>query len=183
MTVKDPKSRSPTEHRPTSPVVGQDDASAPPVADSIGRYQYVVKCAPPETIEHATAELLDVLSPADRERICYWLDHFQELGDAGCVEALPSRVARAETKRPRALERAVRAGVPVRAGEELWSELATAFVSTEAVRAFFAELDARGAPRTQAEPEGDPDFSEEFGFMSGYAGGSGFEDVEFDRWV
>ena len=29
----------------------------------------------------------------------------------------------------------------------------------------------------------DPDFSEEFGYERGFAGGSGFENVEFDRWV
>lgn len=190
MTLNDPKSRTLTEHRPTSPGAGQDDASIPSAADAVGRYRYVVKCAPPETIEHATAEVLDLLTAADRERICYWLDQFRELGDPGCVEALPSRIAQAEGRRPRALERAVRAGVPVRAGEDLWLELATAFVSTQAVRTFFSELNARRAappmpapPQTPTELESDPDFSEEFGFTSGYAGGSGFENVEFDRWI
>jgi hypothetical protein len=32
-------------------------------------------------------------------------------------------------------------------------------------------------------PDSDPDFSEEFGYERGYAGGSGFENVEFDKWV
>jgi hypothetical protein len=35
--------------------------------------------------------------------------------------------------------------------------------------------------RTELDPE--PDFSEEFGYERGFAGGSGFEKVEFDKWV
>ena len=39
-------------------------------------------------------------------------------------------------------------------------------------------LDAPSSARSS-----DPDFSEEFGYERGFAGGSGFENVEFDKWV
>lgn len=179
--TNDSKAVSTTGCNPSSQ---DEEEPVPPLTDSVARYRYLVNAAPLETIERATAEMLAVVSPADGERIRYWLDHFPELGVAGREDALPARLAHAEKRRPRALERAVRAGVPVRPGEDLWSVLAPAFVLTEAASAFFSQLDAAGAEGApQTEPESDPDFSEEFGYVGGYAGGSGFENVEFDRWT
>lgn len=40
-----------------------------------------------------------------------------------------------------------------------------------------------GKGALQAARESDPDISDEFGYANGYAGGSGFEGVEFDRWT
>lgn len=57
-------------------------------------------------------------------------------------------------------------------------ELAHALLSTEAARAFFA-----GSSHEQEDAGGDADFGSEFGHEYGYAGGSGFENTDFDKWV
>ena len=185
MTTQDPKSRSPIARSPSGPGAAE---AIPPSGDPIARYQYVVNTAPLETIERATAEMLDALSPADGERIRNRLDHFPELRgvepeeDSRAPVLLARFGARAEKRRPGALARAVRTGVSDRVGDELCSVLARAFVSTPAARAFLSEAADEGRS-SQMEPESDADFSEEFGCESGYAGGSGFENVEFDRWI
>jgi hypothetical protein len=189
MTTNDSKFRLSTDRERSGRGAAEEEVALPPSADPVGRYGYVVNAAPLETIERATAEMLEALSPADGARIRDRLDHFPELHgeepmEAVQADALLARfVAQAEKRRPGALERAVRAGVPTRAGEELFSVLARAFVSTPAASAFLSRLEADRGHTLETEPESDPDFSDEFGYESGYAGGSGFENVEFDRWT
>jgi hypothetical protein len=162
----------------------------PSSTDPVGRYRYLVNAAPLETIERATAEMLAALPFTDAQRIRDRLDQFPELR-AGALDEAPHAVpafsrfgARAEKRQPGAMERALRAGVPAEVGDELCLVLARAFVSTPAGSAFLSRLGAIDPGRArQDEPESDPDFSAEFGFESGYAGGSGFENVEFDRWT
>lgn len=190
MTTNDPKFHESTARHTSGPAAADDEEALPPSADPVGRYRYVVNAAPLETIERATAEMLEVLPSLDGERVRGRLDQSPEVGrrppgeGSGAQASLARSGAQAEQRRPGALERAMREGLPARVGEELCSVLARAFVSTPTASAFLSRLEApdRGhAPRT--EPEGDPDFSEEFGYESGYAGGSGFENVEFDRWT
>lgn len=56
-------------------------------------------------------------------------------------------------------------------------ELVHAFVNTAAARTFVRPAGAVD------DADADADFSGEFGHVYGYAGGSGFEGTDFDRWV
>jgi hypothetical protein len=190
MTNTDSKLRSSRDGKTSEPGATREDLAIPPSADLIGRYRYLVNAAPLETIERATAEMLEALSPADGERIRDRLDQFPELrADEHHVPAQRQRRlsrsgAHAEKRRPGALERAVRAGAPAEVGDDLCLVLARAFVSTPTASAFLSRVEeADRGHTTPQEPESDPDFSDEFGYVSGYAGGSGFENVEFDRWT
>jgi hypothetical protein len=51
-------------------------------------------------------------------------------------------------------------------------------VRSEATLAFFS-----GGTPGEPSFDGDSDFSEEFGYKEGFAGGSGFEKDEFDKWI
>jgi hypothetical protein len=190
MKTSDSKLRSSAGGNTSGPGATGEDLAIPPSADPIERYRYLVNAAPLETIERATAEMLEALSPADGERIRHRLDQFPELradeprGTAHRRPALPRFGAQAEKRRPGALERAVRAGAPAEVGDDLCLVLARAFVSTPTASAFLSGVDADAQGRaSEQEPDSDPDFSDEFGYESGYAGGSGFENVEFDRWI
>jgi hypothetical protein len=110
----------------------------------------------------------------------------------------PTRLARlaalAEKQRAGAVERALRSPPPAQdTGREindtLWLSFLSSFVRSEATLAFFSAGvpgDAGVPPRDSSGDhslDGDSDFSEEFGYKEGFAGGSGFEHDEFDKWV
>jgi hypothetical protein len=65
--------------------------------------------------------------------------------------------------------------------------LAKAVASSEDVMrlcsaaAFWSVADE--SPRKIGPADDEPDFSEEFGHARGFAGGEGFENVDFERWV
>lgn len=160
-------------------------SAVPPSSDVLGRYRYLVKAASAETIERATAEMFAALDSVETERIYERIDHHPEFACSEVMHSSEARVAhvayvvgQAEWRRPGALERAGRAGLPGPMSERLCETIAAALVSTPSARAFFS----RSEPGPE-EMEDDPDFSEEFGYERGYAGGSGFENVEFERWT
>jgi hypothetical protein len=93
----------------------QDLATPPPDADeqAIGRYRYLLKTAPPETIEQAHAEAFAALTPEQRRKVLQRLsDEMPEterraVGDDDSPGALARAATRAEIRQPGAIERAV----------------------------------------------------------------------------
>jgi hypothetical protein len=99
------RSRGPTEIRDAEVIPSEDD-------QAIARYRYMLKTAPPETIEQAHAEAFAKLTPEQRRKVLRQLA--AELPDAeraaveraGNDPATLARVAtRAEVRQPGTLER------------------------------------------------------------------------------
>lgn len=166
--------------------------------DPVECYRFVVRTASSEMIERATAEMFAALDLADRHAICDRLDQSPEFragsDTSPTVERLrhcARRAALAESQSPGALERAVRASGSA-LDEALAAKVVETFVNTPTARTLLtrSRADAVTSPKASGNPRGgaadserDPDISDEFGFERGYAGGSGFENVEFDKWI
>jgi hypothetical protein len=167
----------------------------------------MVKVASLDVLERAHTQALTGLRPAPRQRICDRLDvawsAYEEnptlrspsLEDRSPSLETPIRLARlaalAEKQRAGAVERALRSPPPAQdtsreINDTLWLSFLSSFVRSEATLAFFSAGVPGNAPREGSRDhslDGDSDFSEEFGYKEGFAGGSGFEKDEFDKWV
>src|SRR5437764_12082541 len=110
------------------------EAATPPVdgdEQAIARYRYLLKTAPPETIEQAHAEAFAALTPEQRrkllQRLSEEMPEAERRGVAAAGDspgALAQAATRAEIRQPGAIERAF-GGVPGRsAGPGLGSMMA-----------------------------------------------------------
>ena len=108
MGIWDPFGRNAaaSSNAPTSPVDADEQA--------IARYRYMLKTAPPETIEQAHAEAFAALTPEQRRKVLQRLS--EEMPDAerraivaagDSPGALAQAATRAEIRQPGAIERAV----------------------------------------------------------------------------
>jgi hypothetical protein len=188
---------------PKPPASSEERESTPSVASQLARYRHMVKAAPPDVLERAIAQALTELPPAPRQRICDRLavacsayeEAYEEnptlrspsVDDGSPSLATPTRLARlaalAEKQQAGSVERALRSPLPAQGAtreidDALWYGFLSAFVRSQATRAFFSAV----TPRDESL-DGDSDFSEEFGYKEGFAGGSGFEKDEFDKWI
>jgi hypothetical protein len=194
MTILD----SDPEH-PEPPASTEARESSPSVASQLARYRHMVKVAPVDVLERAITQTLTELPPAPRQRICDRLDvawsAYEEnptlrspsLEDRSPSQTTPTRLARlaalAEKQQAGAVERALRSPLPApetspEINDTLWYSFLSGFVRSQATLAFFSAGTARGESL-----DGDSDFSEEFGYEQGFAGGSGFDKDEFDKWT
>jgi hypothetical protein len=135
---------------------GQDTSSSTPTrfasADdrAVERYRYLLRTAPPDSIEQAHEEAFARLSPEQRKQVLRELG--QDEGSDASPHALARIATRAEMRQPGTLERALGGGVGlggVMAGSLLGS-IAGSFIGTaiaqQLLDGFDGDLDAMEAP-------------------------------------
>ena len=131
-----------------------NSSNTPPSADeqALARYQYMLKTAPPETIEQAHTEAFAQLTPEQRRQVLH------EMGDK--VPAAERAMAEQGGASPQALARmATRAEIrqPGSLGSmmagSLLSSIAGAVIGSMIARHFFADPGAAADQEGAAQPE------------------------------
>ena len=131
-----------------------NSSNTPPSADeqALARYQYMLKTAPPETIEQAHTEAFAQLTPEQRRQVLH------EMGDK--VPAAERAMAEQGGATPQALARmATRAEIrqPGSLGSmmagSLLSSIAGAVIGSMIARHFFADPGAAADQEGAAQPE------------------------------
>lgn len=129
---------------PRAAALNEDD-------QAIERYRYMVRTAPPETLEQAYAEGFAKLTPEQRERVRAELTEGAPAGErdaiagvsSGDTRGLARAATRAEIRQPGAMERALGAGSGLGAagfGANLLSSFAMGFVGSMVAQSFFSAL-------------------------------------------
>jgi hypothetical protein len=128
-------------------------AIPPPSADAgaLDRYRYMVKTAPPETLEQAHEEAFAKLTPEQRRQLLEQLVTAAPPNERAAIEATSSsdpramaRVAtRAEIRQPGTMERML-GGTGMGFGASLLSSFAAGFVGSMVAQSFFSAFDGSG---------------------------------------
>lgn len=129
-------------------------------AEALERYRYMLRTAPPETLEQAHAEAFAKLTPDQRRALLAELSSAAPAGERAAVAATPvddpralARVAtRAEIREPGVLERSLGSGA-MGFGASLLSSFAMGFVGSMVAQSFFSALGGFGADAPPAEPD------------------------------
>ena len=144
---------------------------------ALARYRYMLKTAPPETIEQAHAEAFAQLTPEQRRQVLQAMRDdvpaaeraMAEQGGA-TPEALARMATRAEIRRPGSTERMFGQGGGASLGGvmagSLLSSIAGAVIGSMIARQFFADPGAGGAEEV-AEPSQDADVGDTDQAMGG----------------
>jgi hypothetical protein len=151
--------RNAPQPRPGVPYVASEDEQA------LERYRYMMKTAPPETIEQAHQEAFARLTPEQRQRVLEELARSAPANERAAVEATSSedpramaRVAtRAEVRQPGVMERTLGgtgAGGMGMAGS-LLSSFAAGFVGSMVAQSFFSAIGGFGGEDTGGEHASD----------------------------
>ena len=165
--------------------------SQPQSADehAIERYRYMLKTAPPETLEHAHAEAFAQLTPEQRRMLLQKLIEGMPVSERSSAQqagadpqALARMATRAEIRKPGALERMFgQAGGMSMGGlmaGTLLSSIAGTVLGSMIAREFFAG-EGHGANFSDAAERGqEEDFNTDQAMDEGsYDAGGGFDDV------
>jgi hypothetical protein len=167
-----------------------DPASAPLTDEqAIQRYRYMLRTAPPETIEQAHAEAFAQLTPAQRAQVLSELSATLPASERGAAnqddpKTLARLATRAELRQPGTLERTFggmggmgMAGGGMFGGSFLTS-LAGAFVGSMIAQQFFGGLDFANASQYGADDLGQAAESEPSYDDAGYDSGGDFGGVD-----
>jgi hypothetical protein len=135
---------------------GQVPAGELSEAQALERYRYLLKTAPPETLEQAHAEAFAKLSPEQRRQVLAELTNAAPEAERPALARTPfedpqalARVAtRAEIRQPGVLERTLGGGMGL--GASLLSSFAMGFVGSMVAQSFLSAFGGFGA---DAEPE------------------------------
>jgi len=139
-----------------------------PESRTLERYRYLLKTAPPETIEQAHAEAFAKLNPEQRRQILSELSNAAPPSERASVAATPlqdpqalARVAtRAEVREPGILERTLGGGFGM--GASLLSSFAMGFVGSMVAQSFFSALgEDFGSGEPAAENDAEDDSSDD----------------------
>lgn len=125
---------------------------------AIEQYRYMLRTAPPESIEAAHAEAFAKLTPEQRQRVLGELVSAAPPGERSAAEATSlddpralARVAtRAETRSPGTVERALGSGA-MGFGAGLLGSFAMGFAGSMVAQAFFSALPDFGGEATEGE--------------------------------
>ncbi len=160
------------------------DAASAPLTDeqAIQRYRYMLRTAPPETIEQAHAEAFAQLSPTQRAQVLSELSATLPANERGAAgqddpKTLARLATRAELRQPGTLERTFggMGGMGMAGGGmfggSFMTSLAGAFVGSMIAQQFFGGLDSAdasesGAGDLEQEAAGDPTY-DDAGYDSG----------------
>ena len=135
---------------------GAQGVPAQPAANSdqqaIERYHYMLRTAPPETLERAHAEAFEKLSTEQRRQVLSELAGSAPAEERASIAATPvddaqalARVAtRAEVRQPGILERSL-GGSGIGFGGSLLSSFAMGFVGSMVAQSFFSSVAGFGA--------------------------------------
>jgi hypothetical protein len=173
---------------------GQGEADQAQSVDeqAISRYRYMLKTAPPETIEQAHAEAFARLTPEQRRLVLQKMgegvpaSERTEAEQSGAdPQALARMATRAEIRRPGTMERmfgqagGASMGMGGIIAGSLLSSIAGTVIGSMIAREFFAG-EGHGAGReSTSEPSQEPDFSDQDIAMDDGGGfdAGGFDDV------
>lgn len=144
--IEDESDRARGRSAPVAPVgapIENDDAQA------LERYRYMLRTAPPETLEQAHAEAFAKLTPEQRRAVLAELTESAPAGERPGVAATPiedtkalARVAtRAEIRQPGLMERALGSGAGG-FGAGLLSSFAMGFVGSMVAQSFLSAMGA-----------------------------------------
>ncbi len=175
--------------QPAAPTYrGSDDEGQPPNADeqALQRYRYMLKTAPPETIEQAHEEAFAKLTPAQRAQALRELAAATPEGERAALaggrddpKSLARLATRAEMRQPGTMERTFGGvGGGFGLGGTIFASLAAGFVGSMIAQQFlysagdFGEGDA-------GEQSGDGETSDSAGDDYGDSGGGDFGGGDF----
>jgi hypothetical protein len=138
---------------------------------AIERYRYMLRTAPPETIEQAHAEAFATLTPQQRRQVLEQLRQAtppgeRPPGDSGAEpEALARMATRAEIRQPGVLERAFGSGGGGGFGgmfaSSLLGSVAGTVIGSMVAQHFFAHPSAAEASSPEGRFEDEDDISED----------------------
>jgi hypothetical protein len=131
-------------------LLGREPASTPE-QDTIERYRYLLRTAPPDAIEQAHAEAFASMTPEQRQQVQAELsavtpEHERPTSDD--PQDLARAATRAEMRQPGTLERGFGGMGPAGMAGNMLTMVAGAFIGTAIATAVFSDLQA------QAEPTG-----------------------------
>jgi hypothetical protein len=156
-----------------------------PEQQALERYRYMLRTAPPETLEQAHAEAFAKLTTEQRRRLLSEFADSAPAAERGAIAATSAddtralaRVAtRAEVRQPGILERTLGAGT-MGFGTSLLSSFAMGFVGSMVAQSFFSAMGGfDGAEASAAEPSHDPsEVAENESDLADDGDGDGFDD-------
>ncbi len=165
---------------------GLRPATSPPSEQqALERYRYMLRTAPPETVEQAHAEAFAQLSPEQRQQVLSQLaQSAPEAERAGVAatriddpQALARVATRAEVRQPGTLERTLGSGgMGMGMGASLLSSLAMGFVGSMVASSFFSAMGGFGGGAEEEvaaadEPAADESNDADLGGEDDFGGG------------
>ncbi|HYP76925.1 MAG TPA: hypothetical protein VER12_13250 [Polyangiaceae bacterium] len=134
---------------------------------ALERYRYMLRTAPPETLEQAHTEAFAKLTTEQRQRLLSELAQAAPSAERNAIAATPAddsqalaRVAtRAEVRQPGILERTLGSS-GAGFGVNLLSSFAMGFVGSMVAQSFFSGLSSLGDDATDGVPDANEDHSE-----------------------
>jgi len=156
-----------------------------PEQQALERYRYMLRTAPPETIEQAHAEAFAKLSSEQRRRLLSELTESAPAAERGAIaatsaddtQALARVATRAEVRQPGILERTMGSGA-MGFGANLLSSFAMGFVGSMVAQSFFSALGGfDGAEAHAVGPDnGESELAANDSEDAADDGGDGFDD-------
>lgn len=155
-----------------------------PDAQALERYRYMLRTAPPETLEQAHAEAFTKLTGEQRQRLLSELAETAPAAERAAIAATPAddtqalaRVAtRAEVRQPGTIERMLGSGASG-FGTSLLSSFAMGFVGSLVAQSFFSALGGFAGPEQNTlEPNHDESDLDDDG--DGFDDGGDADDFE-----
>lgn len=155
-------------------------------AQAIERYRYMLRTAPPETLEQAHAEAFAKLTPAQRAQVIGQLAEEAPAAERAAVaatavddpQALARVATRAEMRQPGTVERTLAASGGMGMGASLLSSFAMGFAGSMVAQSVFSALGGFG-DHGDADASASDDESDETAQADDQDGGD-FDDGGFD---
>ena len=180
--------------QPAAPTFGGpgDERQQPPDADeqALERYRYMLKTAPPETIEQAHAEAFAKLTPAQRAQALRELAAATPEGERAALaggrddpKSLARLATRAEMRQPGTMERTFGTGRGPGMGgmgSTIFASLAAGFVGSVVAQQFLGSVDDFGFGESDtSDQSGDEETYDNAGDDYGDFGGGDFGGGDF----
>ena len=176
--------------RAARPAVSGVGAAPSSDAQALERYRYMLRTAPPETVEQAHAEAFAKLTPEQRQQVLSELTNNAPEAERASVaatrlddpQALARVATRAEVRQPGTMERSLGSG-GMGFGASLLSSFAMGFVGSMVANSFFSAMggfggssdgEAQASQDAQAEDTSAADEAD-YGADDGDFGGGDFE--------
>lgn len=149
---------------------GLRPATVPNADDqALERYRYMLRTAPPETVEQAHAEAFAKLSPDQRQQVLAELASTAPEAERAAIaatrvddpQALARVATRAEVRQPGTLERTLGTSGGMGLGGSLLSSFAMGFVGSMVAQSFFSAIGGFGGGAAADAPPADDESSDD----------------------